>query len=60
VRRSYEGEIDLFLVYCPQTDRVYALSVDDAAQAEGSLRVDPTANRQSKGIRWAVDHELPA
>jgi hypothetical protein len=58
--RAYDGEIDLFLVYCPDTDRVYALDVDEAASSEGVLRVEPTANGQAKGIRWAADHELPA
>jgi len=58
--RPYDGEIDLFLIYCPDTDRVYALDVDEAASSEGVLRVEPTANGQAKGIRWAADHELPA
>jgi PD-(D/E)XK endonuclease len=60
LRRSYHGEADLFLIYCPQTDRVYALPVEEANLSEGSLRVDPTENCQSKGIRWAADYELPA
>ena len=59
-RRTYSGEIDAFAVYCPDTDRVYALSVDDATSTLGSLRVDPTANEQAKRIRWAADYELPA
>jgi PD-(D/E)XK endonuclease len=58
--RSYEGEIDVFLVFCPDTDRVYALDVEDAASSEGALRVEPAANGQEKGIRWAADYELPA
>jgi hypothetical protein len=58
--RSYQGEVDLFLVYCPQTDRVYALSPDEVASSSVSLRIDPTGNGQMKGIRWAADHELPA
>jgi hypothetical protein len=53
-------QIDLFLIYCPDTDRVYALDVNDAAASNGRLRVDPAANGQAKGIRWAADHELPA
>ena len=53
-------QIDLFLIYCPETDRVYALDVGEAASSNGRLRVDPTANGQAKGIRWAADHELPA
>jgi PD-(D/E)XK endonuclease len=53
-------QIDLFLIYCPETDRVYALDVDEAASGHGALRVDPAANGQAKRIRWAADHELPA
>jgi hypothetical protein len=53
-------QIDLFLIYCPDTDQVYALDVGEAASSNGRLRVDPAANGQAKGIRWAADHELPA
>jgi hypothetical protein len=53
-------QIDLFLIYCQETDRVYALDVGEAASSNARLRVDPTANGQAKGIRWAADHELPA
>jgi hypothetical protein len=57
----YDAEqIDLFLIYCPETDRVYALDVGEAASGHGALRVDPAANGQAKRIRWAADHELPA
>jgi PD-(D/E)XK nuclease superfamily protein len=53
-------QIDLFLIYCSETDRVYALDVGEAASGHGALRVDPAANGQAKRIRWAADHELPA
>jgi hypothetical protein len=53
-------QIDLFLIYCPETDRVYALDIGDAAAGHGGLRVSPAANGQAKRIRWAADHELPA
>jgi PD-(D/E)XK endonuclease len=53
-------QIDLFLVYCPETDRVYAVGVDEVGSGYGFLRVAPTANGQSKRIRWAADYELPA
>jgi len=59
-RRSYVGEVDVFIVYCPDLDRIYAIPVDDVPLSEGSLRVEPTANGQKKGIRWAADYELPA
>ena len=58
--RAYHGDADLFLVPCPDTGRVYALSVDEATSSSCALRVVPAGNGQSKGIRWAADHELPA
>jgi len=58
--RDYVGEVELFLVYCPETDRIYAVPVDEAPVAEGYLRVDPTRNGQERLIRWARDYELPA
>ena len=60
IKRAYHGEADLFLVYCPDTGRVYAVDVDEAASSLGSLRVAPAVNGQAKGIRWAADYELPA
>ena len=60
VIRAYTGEADLFLVYCPDTGRVYALTVDEAASSSCALRVAPAANGQAKGVRWAADYELPA
>jgi PD-(D/E)XK endonuclease len=58
--RPYDGEADLFLVYCPETDRVYALDIEEAASGKGALRVAPTASGQAKGVRWAKEYELPA
>jgi hypothetical protein len=59
--RSYTGdEADVFLVYCPETDRIYAVPVGDRGVLKAaSLRVTAPANGQVKGIRWAADHELP-
>src|SRR5688572_12771261 len=57
---SPAGALPLFLVYCPETDRVYAVDIEEAASGIGALRVAPTANCQTKGVRWAADHELPA
>jgi hypothetical protein len=57
---DYEGEADLFLIYCPELERIYAVPVDEAPASHGYLRVDPTRNGQEEGIRWARDFELPA
>jgi hypothetical protein len=58
--RTYAGEVDLFAVYCPQNSRVYAVPAEDATATTGTMRIDPPANNQAKGIRWAADYELPA
>jgi PD-(D/E)XK endonuclease len=60
LRRSYTGEIDLFCVYCPEIDQVYAVPVGESPLSIGRLRVAPPANGQRRGIRWAADYELPA
>jgi hypothetical protein len=58
--RDYHGEIELFAVYCPRLDRIYAVPVEAASHSRCRLRVDPTANNQAKDVRWAADFELPA
>jgi len=51
----------VFLVHCLDTDRIYAVAVGDSGVlTEASLRVEAPVDNQLKGIRWAVDHELPA
>ncbi|MBA2348945.1 MAG: hypothetical protein H0V81_11690 [Solirubrobacterales bacterium] len=56
--RPYDGDADLFAVYCPETDDVYAVQVLGAALGSASLRVSPCVNGQSSGVRWACDHRL--
>jgi PD-(D/E)XK endonuclease len=58
--RGYVGEAEIFLIYRPETGRIYAVPVDEAPASSGSLRVEPTRNGQEDGIRWARDYELPA
>ena len=55
---NYRGEADVFGVYCPETDAVYLVPVDEVGLRRGSLRVEPTLNSQSKRIRWASGFEL--
>ena len=58
--RGYRGEADLFLVYCADTEQVYAVDVEEVGVCEVKLRVAPTANNQERGVRWAADYLLPA
>jgi hypothetical protein len=57
--RGYVGEVEIFLVQCPETNRIYAVPVEDVPPTEGWLRVRPTRNGQKEHVRWARDYELP-
>jgi PD-(D/E)XK endonuclease len=57
--RGYVGDVELFLVFCPDNQRIYAVPIEECPSREGCLRITPTANRQSRGVRWARDYELP-
>ena len=59
-QHHYRGQAELFGVYCPETDSVYLVPVEDVGTSWGSLRIEPTQNNQSKKIRWASDYELRA
>lgn len=58
--RNYVGEVDLFIVYCPDIQRVYVVPAEEVPNTGMYLRVDPPRNRQAKRVRWAKDYELPA
>lgn len=53
----YHGQADHFGVYCPETDAVYFVSVDECGRREAYLRVDPPRKQQHRiRMRWARDH----
>ena len=58
LERTYDGEIDLFLVYCEVLDEVYVVPVEEATRTEVRLRLHPTGNNQASRVRWAKDHRL--
>lgn len=47
-----KGEVDLFCVYCPDTDECYYFSPADFP-TKAVLRVAPSKNSQAKGVRLA-------
>ena len=58
-RRDYIGQIDAFAAYCPATEGVYLIPIEDVLARTGAyLRVDPPLNGQRKHIRWAKDYEV--
>jgi PD-(D/E)XK nuclease superfamily protein len=50
--------VDLFLIYCQDTDGIYAVPIEEATSSVGALRVAPTANGQAKRIRLASEYEI--
>ena len=58
-RRDYNGQIDLFAVYCPETGGVYLIPIEDVpTKSTAYLRVDPPKNNQLDRIRFAADYEI--
>ena len=57
--RGYGGEIEYFAIYCPDTNGVYMVPIEEATTGDGTLRVDAPLNNQTKRIRWASEYELP-
>jgi hypothetical protein len=57
--RDYKGDVELFIVHCPETGGLHAIPIDEATRTQGTLRLEPTGNGQDKGVRWARDYELP-
>jgi hypothetical protein len=54
----YRGQADVFGVYCPETDEVYIVPVDEIGVRTGSLRVAAPLNSQRRLIRWADEYVL--
>jgi PD-(D/E)XK nuclease superfamily protein len=59
IRRDYRGQIDYFAVFCPETNGVYLIPIDDvAARSSAHLRHDPTKNGQRTKVRFAAEYEI--
>ena len=58
-RRDYLGQIEEFAVYCPATEGVYLIPINDVLARTGAyLRVETPRNGQHKRIRWAKDYQV--
>ena len=59
VRTSYSADdVDLFMVYSPETKKVYILKQSDVPKVICFLRLTEPKNGQRNGIRMAVDFEF--
>jgi hypothetical protein len=58
-RRTYEGQVDYFAVYCLETTGVYLVPIAHVPlKSVAYLRVDAPRNNQSKRIRFAADYQI--
>jgi len=58
VHNTYEeDEIDVYIVYCSETDSVYEIPYNDAPNKSVYLRVEDPDHDNGK-IRWAEDYKL--
>ena len=57
-KKHYRGEADYFGVYSPYTGKVYLIPVSEVGLTQCVLRLNPTGNKQTIGVRWAKDFEI--
>lgn len=58
-RRGYHGQVDFFAVYCPETEGVDLVPIEDLpTKVSGALRVSPPKNGQKRRIRLAKRYEV--
>jgi hypothetical protein len=58
LRRSYVGEIEYFMAYCPSTEDIYVVPIEQAPLWSVTLRLTPAANNQASKVRMARDYLL--
>lgn len=52
-----KADIDVWCVFCPDTDRCYYVRSSDVDGVSLTLLLNPPRNNQQQGIRMAVDFE---
>jgi len=58
-RHGYRGQIDIFLVYCPQLKTFYRIPINKAPMTEMRLRISSVKKTSPKTtINWARDFQL--
>jgi len=55
-KRYRADEVDVFAVWCPGNQQLYAVSTEYPLTIEGRLRLIETQNSQEKKVRWARDY----
>lgn len=58
-RNGYQGQIDYFAVYAPDTGHCFLVPISDVAgTSEFQMRLGPTKNGQKKGVHDTFDYLL--
>lgn len=52
------GEIDFFLVWYQELDRLFEIPVEDAPKTEMRLRLEKPQNNQTENVNWAENYEI--
>lgn len=55
-KEDYQGKIDAFMVYEPESENIYYIPIEEATKTRMSLRLEETKNGQSSGINMASDY----
>ena len=58
--RDYKGQVDVFLVWCPELNTVYEVPVAACGKQQVSLRIERTKNGQAAYVRHAANYLVPA
>lgn len=56
-RTNYKGEIDAFIVHCPDNNGYYYVDIEDSGEAEMRLRIDESMGDNGR-VNWAKEHKL--
>lgn len=57
-RTNYDDKIDLFLVYSPDTDKVYRVPVEQVPASSMTLRVEQPKGGPKTTLVWAKNYEF--
>lgn len=57
-RPRYDGQADVFGVFCPETAKIYLVPVDRITANRGWLRTISVKNGQNKGVLMAHEFEI--
>ena len=58
IRRSYKGQVDFFIIFCRETDKLYLLPIEACSDSDIKLRLEKPKNNQKVGIKMASDYEF--